>query len=110
MNGANVQTTAAAADSHLTEDAARKASFEEAQLLGEQLATILTESCSSGEQMPTEAVSVLRTLVSSTVGARGVSVGTRLDAQRLATALLADSLVCSGMDRLVCVATHQPSL
>ena len=53
------------------EAAARQASFEEAQALGTQLATLLAESCAEGEPMPAEAVKVLRALVSSTSGARG---------------------------------------
>ena len=53
------------------EAAARQASFEEAQALGTQLATLLAESCAEGEPMPAEAVKVLRALISSTSGARG---------------------------------------
>ena len=53
------------------EAAARQASFEEAQALGTQLATLLAESCAKGEPMPAEAVKVLRALISSTSGARG---------------------------------------
>jgi len=53
------------------EAAARQASFEEAQALGSQLATLLAESCAEGEPMPTQAVSVLRALISSSSGARG---------------------------------------
>ena len=48
------------------EAAARQASFEEAQALGTQLATLLAESCAKGEPMPAEAVKVLRALISST--------------------------------------------
>ena len=55
----------------LSEDAARQASFEEAQELGAKLATILSASCAAGEPMPEEAVPVLRALVSSTSGSRG---------------------------------------
>ena len=53
------------------EAAAREASFEEAQALGTQLATLLAESCAEGEPMPAEAVKVLRALISSSSGARG---------------------------------------
>ena len=53
------------------EAAARQASFEEAQALGTQLATLLAESCAEGEPMPSEAVKVLRALISSSSGARG---------------------------------------
>lgn len=50
---------------------AATASFEESQVLGARLASILAESCSAGEPMPSEAVDVLRTLVSTSSGARG---------------------------------------
>ena len=50
---------------------AATASFEESQVLGAKLASILSESCASGEPMPSEAVDVLRTLVSTSSGARG---------------------------------------
>ena len=40
---------------------AATASFEESQVLGAKLASILSESCVSGEPMPSEAVDVLRT-------------------------------------------------
>jgi len=53
------------------EAAAKKASFEEAQALGAQLAALLSESCAQGQPMPPEAVTVLRVLISSTSGARG---------------------------------------
>jgi len=61
----------AAAAPAVDEAAAAKASFEEAQALGAQLAAVLTESCAAGEPMPSEAVAVLRALISSTAGARG---------------------------------------
>jgi hypothetical protein len=51
--------------------AASTASFDEAQTLGSQLATVLTESCAAGEPMPADAVETLRKLVSTTSGARG---------------------------------------
>lgn len=54
-----------------TPEAAQAASFEESQLLGTQLADILAASCANGEKMPAEAVTVLRSLVSTTSGARG---------------------------------------
>merc|ERR1712157_53472 len=38
---------------------------------GQKLATILTESCSNGEEMPEEATKTLRALISTTSGARG---------------------------------------
>jgi len=50
---------------------ARKPSFEDAQVIGEDLARILTESCGNGEPMPDEAISLLRALISTTSGARG---------------------------------------
>jgi len=49
------------------------ASFEESQVLG-QLADILAANCSNGEEMPIEAVIVLRSLTSPTWGARGLFV------------------------------------
>ena len=49
------------------------ASFEESQVLG-QLADILAANCSNGEEMPIEAVIVLRSLASPTWGARGLFV------------------------------------
>ena len=54
-----------------TTEAARAASFEESQMLGAQLADILAAACANGETMPAEAVTVLRSLVSTTSGARG---------------------------------------
>jgi len=54
-----------------TPEAAQAASFEESQVLGAQLADILAASCTNGEKMPAEAVTVLRSLVSTTSGARG---------------------------------------
>ena len=53
-----------------TADAAT-ASFEDAQAIGAKLATILADKCEAGEPMPSEAVEVLRTLVSTASGARG---------------------------------------
>ena len=53
-----------------TPEAAQAASFEESQVLGAQLAEILAESCANGERVPGEAVKVLRSLVSTTAGAR----------------------------------------
>ena len=55
-------------------EAAQAASFEESQVLGAQLAEILAESCANGERVPGEAVKVLRSLVSTTAGARGLYV------------------------------------
>ena len=55
----------------LSVEEAKQASFERAQVLGQELATLLSESCSAGEPMPEEAVEVLRALISSTAGARG---------------------------------------
>ena len=52
---------------------AAQASFEESQVLG-QLADILAANCSNGEEMPIEAVIVLRSLASPTWGARGLFV------------------------------------
>lgn len=54
-----------------TEDQAKKSSFEDAQVLGRELAEVLTASCAAGEPMPEEAVKLLRALVSTTAGARG---------------------------------------
>ena len=54
-----------------TSEAAQAASFEEGQVLGAQLADILAASCANGKNMPAEAVAVLRSLVSTTSGARG---------------------------------------
>ena len=56
---------------HVCANANAKVTFEEAQDLGSNLASILAESCAAGEPMPAEAVSTLRALVSSTPGARG---------------------------------------
>lgn len=64
------QTEAQAANSP-TEAQAAQASFEEAQLLGAKLADILSAAKQTGEQMPAEAVDVLRVLISTTAGARG---------------------------------------
>lgn len=50
---------------------ARSASFEDAQMIGRKLATVLNDSCANGEPMPEEATSLLRALVSTTSGARG---------------------------------------
>jgi len=50
---------------------ARTASFEDAQVIGARLASILAESCAAGEPMSAEAVEVLRALVSTSEGARG---------------------------------------
>ena len=55
----------------LTEEQALKASFEEAQALATQLGSVLSEACAAGEPMPEEAVLILRTLISSSAGARG---------------------------------------
>lgn len=52
-------------------DGARKSSFEDAQVIGRNLATILSQSCSNGEPMPEEATLLLRALISTTSGARG---------------------------------------
>ena len=60
-----------AAAASTTVSDAKASSFEDAQVIGEQLAEILTTSCSAGEAMPAEATELLRALVSSTSGARG---------------------------------------
>ena len=52
-----------------TPEAAQAASFEESQVLGAQLADIL--AAANGERMPADAANVLRSLVSTTSGARG---------------------------------------
>ena len=57
-----------------TPEAAQAASFEESQVLSAQLADILAANCSSGEEMPMEAVIALRSLASPTWGARGLFV------------------------------------
>ena len=54
-----------------SEVSARKASFEQAQSLGEELATVLSTACAAGEPMPAEAQRILRALISTTAGARG---------------------------------------
>lgn len=51
--------------------AVSSASFEDAQAIGRDLATMLTASCTDGEPMPAEATALLRELVSQTAGARG---------------------------------------
>lgn len=60
---------------------ARTSSFEDAQVIGDDLAAILTKSCANGEPMPEEATLLLRDLVSTTSGARGwfVSLLTNMD-------------------------------
>jgi len=55
----------------MTEKVARAISFDDAQVLGEKLATVLSTSCKAGEPMPEEAVTLLRALISTTAGARG---------------------------------------
>ena len=59
------------ADLEGSKKSAATASFEDAQVLGRRLATILADSCAAGEEMPAEAVEVLRALISTTSGARG---------------------------------------
>jgi len=58
-------------DDTTTIKAAKEATFEDAQVLGQKLATLLTKSCSNGEEMPEEAIRTLRALISTTSGARG---------------------------------------
>jgi hypothetical protein len=50
---------------------AETASFEDAQVIGEELAKVLTESSVAGDAMPEEALTLLRKLVSRSAGARG---------------------------------------
>ena len=66
-----VMLTTAAEEEDEVEAAARRASFEEAQRLGSELAGIISESCSRGEPMPADAVVALRALVSHVAGGRG---------------------------------------
>ena len=54
-----------------TPDAAQAASFEESQIISVQLADILAGARAHGETMPSEAATVLRSLVSTDEGARG---------------------------------------
>lgn len=55
----------------VTSEDAAEASFEDAQVIGRKLAKVLTESCVAGEPMPEEAVTLLKSLVSTMSGARG---------------------------------------
>jgi len=59
------------AEEAVTAESAKKASFEDAQAIGSKLAKVLTDSCVAGQPMPEEAVTLLKSLVSSMSGARG---------------------------------------
>ena len=54
-------------------DDARKASFEQAQDLGADLAAVLSRSRATGEPVPDEAASLMRALVSTTVSQNAVT-------------------------------------
>jgi len=62
--------TAATAATTATTATTESTSFEDAQVIGKNLATMLTESCSNGEPIPLEARELLQKLVSTTSGAR----------------------------------------
>ena len=78
-----------------TEAAARQASFEEAQVLGDDLASVLKRTSSAGEPMPEEAAGALRALVSSTSGARGwfVSLLTNPDYESIFEAPMPETML-----------------
>ena len=78
-----------------TEAAARQASFEEAQVLGDDLASVLKRTSAAGEPMPEEAAGALRALVSSTSGARGwfVSLLTNPDYESIFEAPMPETML-----------------
>ena len=90
-----LRSTSLSAATDATEAAARQASFEEAQVLGDDLARILKRTSAAGEPMPEEAAGALRALVSSTSGARGwfVSLLTNPDYESIFEAPMPETML-----------------